>query len=633
MKKKNIILVIFIISIALLLSYCRKSENPDFFVYRFFDEIEKENIIISPLKSRHEQSASERNAIADEFEDNPYLVKRKLKLGGTWLNVLYAPPKTLFKFKVKIPKKSILEFGYGLLNSNNSPPIKFEILIEYENKKIGLFKRLLTREAGDEVFFRRIDLSHYSGKKANLYFLTNSKGKTFSFWYNPVIYTPSDNYKNVILISVDTLRADHLGCYGYKRNTSPNIDKLAEEGVLFLNSFAPSPWTLPSHISLMTSLNNFNHGVYYEDQKLKTSILTLAQILRNNGYFCSAFTGGGLVSGIYGFYRGFDSYREDVGAVFHRDSAERVYKAVYYWLNSNKDKKFFLFLHTYQPHDPYFSPYPYNMTYLSENAKWRYINLKGYLGGNSGIYKSLLPEERQNIIDLYDGEIKYVDDCLIKPLINILKKFNLYDRTLIIFMSDHGEEFFEHGGWEHGHALYNESIKVPLIIKFPFSKFKGKRIKKIARLIDIMPTILDELGLEYPEKKIDGKSLISLIQGREKGERQFVCEVGKNILELRNPRRISINKGIHKIILSEEYEPEDLNFYIYPPPNMERVEIFNLETDVMEKNNLAKKNARLLDELLKELRSVYLLKAPGDVEKIKIGEDLKKQLKALGYIN
>jgi len=631
--RKRIIFLILLSSIILLSLNCKKDKKSNYFLYRFFDNLNKDNIIISPLKSPSQRFIPEKYKMVDEFRNNINSIKRKLKLGGRWLNIIYSPPKSLFKFKVKIPEKALLEFGYGILNSDISSPVKFEILIEENEKKLSLFRDFLTNEASDKLFFKRIDLSQFSGKNLKFYFLTNSRKKIFSFWFNPVIYRISNEYKNVILISIDTLRADHLGCYGYKRNTSPNIDKLAEEGVLFLNTFAPSPWTLPSHMSLMTSLNNYNHGVYYKNQKLKSSIKTIAQILRENKYFCSAFTGGGLVSGIYGFYRGFDSYREDVGAVFHRDSAERVYKAVSNWLDSNKDKKFFLFIHTYQPHDPYFSPYPYNLAYLSKNAKWRYINLKGHLGGSRGIYKPLSPEEEQNIIDLYDGEIKYVDEALIKPLIEYLKKLNLYDRTMIVFTSDHGEEFFDHGGWEHGHALYNESIKVPLIIKFPFSKFRGKRIKKIARLIDIMPTILDELGLEYPEKKIDGKSLISLIQGKEKEERQFVCEVGKNILELRNPRRISINKGIHKIILSEEYEPEDLNFYIYPPPTMERVEIFNLETDVMEKNNLAKKNARLLDELLKELRSVYLLKAPGDVEKIKIGEDLKKQLKALGYIN
>lgn len=204
---------------------------------------------------------------------------------------------------------------------------------------------------------------------------------------------------------------------------------------------------------------------------------------------------------------------------------------------------------------------------------------------------------------------------------------------MIIFTSDHGEEFFEHGGWEHGHALYNESIKVPLIIKFPDSKYKGKRIEKIARLIDIMPTILDELDVKYSKRRIDGKSLIPLIENKEKGERQFVSEVGENILNLRNPRRISLNKGWNKIIFSEDYKPEDLNFYSHPPSSMELIELFDLKKDSLEKKNLARKDTKLVNIMLEEIKSVYLLKAPENVEKIKIDENLKKQLKALGYIN
>jgi len=635
MKIKNILLIIAIISlgsILFLFFYCRKNKTSDFLVYRFFDSIKEDNIILSPLKSKPQQSISKEN-IAIDFTKNPHLIKRKLKLGGVWLNVLYAPPKSLFKFELKIPEKAILEIGYGVRNSKNVSPVKFEILIEKDNRRFGLFKHLVIQDNVDNVFFKKIDLSAYSKKKITLYFLTNGKNGNSSFWYNPIIYRPSDNCRNIILISIDTLRADHLSCYGYLRNTSPHIDNLARNGVLFTNTFASSPWTLSSHISLMTSLHTFNHGIYYKNQKLNPSIITLAQILRKRGYFCSAFTGGGLVSGIYGFYKGFDSYREDVGAVFHRDSAERVYQAVSQWLNLNKDKKFFLFLHTYQPHDPYFSPYPYNSTYLSKHAKWRYINLKGFLGGNRGIYRPLTSEERQNIIDLYDGEIRYVDECLIKPLINTLKKLDLYDRTMIIFTSDHGEEFFEHGGWEHGHALYNESIKVPLIIKFPFSQFKGRRINKVARLIDIMPTILDMLGLQYSKNNLDGKSLIPLIENKEKEERTFVSEIGRNILGLRNPRRISINKGKYKIIFNEDYKPEDLNFYSFPPPNFEKVEIYDLKNDFWERDNLAEKNIKLLNELVAKLQSIYLLKAPKNVEKIKINEDLRKQLKALGYIN
>jgi arylsulfatase A-like enzyme len=326
-------------------------------------------------------------------------------------------------------------------------------------------------------------------------------------------------------------------------------------------------------------------------------------------------------------------YNENAGGIFFRNSAERVYQFCSQWISQNKDKSFFLFLHTYQPHDPYFSPYPYNLAYLSKNAKWRYINLKGKLGGNMGIYRPLSPQERQNIIDLYDGEIKYVDEGLIKPLINKLKESKLYDQTMIIFTSDHGEEFFEHGGWEHGHNLYNESIRIPLIIKFPFSKFKGKKIKKLARITDIMPTILEELTIKYSKKKIDGRSLIPIIMEKEKKERGFISDIGRNILGFKNPRRVASIKGKYKIIFSEDYSKEDLNFFIYPPPSFQNMEVYNLINDFEEKNNLSSKNKELANQLFNELISKYLIRSPEQAGKFKMNENLKKQLKALGYLD
>ncbi|MFQ6081746.1 MAG: sulfatase [Candidatus Aminicenantia bacterium] len=647
MSLKNTKLRLTIISVVLgwltiNFTCCFRISSEKFTVFRLIDQLSKENVIHSPLKTLNVKTTYLREVLssrplieASSKTGNPFLIKRKLKIGGTELNTLFAPPKSLFKFEVKLPKNGILEFGYGVLTSSKQTyfsQVEFEIILVEKNKTNYLFKKTITTKENKIFPLRKIDLSYLKGKKVHLYLLTKGTKKVQSFWFNPVIYQPRKENKNLILISIDTLRADHLGCYGYQRKTSPNIDLLAKDSVLFTKTFASSPWTLPSHLSMMTSLNTINHKVYYKNQKLSPSIITLADILRENNYFCSAYTGGGFISGIYGFSKGFDNYNENVGGVFHRDSAERVFKAASSWLNKNKDKKFFLFLHTYQPHDPYFSPYPFNLMFLNEKAKRRYINLKGVLGGNAGIFKPLSAEERQNIIDLYDGEIRYTDECLIKPLINELKRLKLYHQTMIIFTSDHGEEFYDHGGWTHGHSLYSESIRVPLIIKFPQSKFKGKKIKDITRLIDIMPTVLEEMKIDYSEKEFDGKSLINLLSGKEKGDRVFISDVARNIINLHNPKKISINDGRYKLIFNENYPPQDLSFYSFSPSPIPHLELYNLTKDPGEQKNLAFEKKEIIEKLLKKLNNVYVSTKKGRPQKMTIENELKKQLKALGYI-
>ena len=157
--------------------------------------------------------------------------------------------------------------------------------------------------------------------------------------------------------------------------------------------------------------------------------------------------------------------------------------------------------------------------FLDENPRWRHLDLMSFLGGMKGIFRELTETDRRNIIGLYDGEIRYTDEEFIGPLIASLKETGLYDRTMIIFTSDHGEEFFEHHGWGHGHSLYDESLKVPLIIKFPESRFSGLRIHDIVSLVDIFPTVLEETGIDFSTLNIDGRSLFPFSFPIIKGKR------------------------------------------------------------------------------------------------------------------
>jgi arylsulfatase A-like enzyme len=648
-------LVSIIISILILGSVdCKQEQISEFEVYRLIDHLNVENVLLSPHKNLLGLSQESEAAFPAKsyplldlgVGDNPFSLKRKLKLGGRDLNVIISPPQSQYAFNIDLCESSVLDFGVGIVREFNSEEefernseekgVNFMVVLESESRKRIVFQHYLPPppvEEWETVSFLRYSVDLPRAENIRLSLITEGTTENMAFWYNPVLYQKGKNSINVLLISVDTLRADHLGCYGYKRETSPNIDSLASDSVTFLNVYASSPWTLPSHVSMLTSLHGVHHQVYQDDEKMDPDILTLADLLRQNHFFCTAFTGGGFVSSVYGFSKGFDMYQEGGGGVHRQDAAEYLNRLVSEWLDTySMDKNFFLFVHTYQPHDPYACPKPFKDMFLPEEAKWRHINLMGHLGGRSNLFRPLSEVERQNIIDLYDGEVRYTDEALIGPLIAKLKQLNLYDRTLIAFTSDHGEEFYDHNSWGHGHQLYDESLKVPLLVKFPGSKFRGTKISNIVTLVDVMPTILDELRIDYSELLLDGKSLFPVIQGKDKGDRSFLADIGNNVLNSHVPQKISTNSGTEKFILNRKFAEEDLSFFKYPPPKTGPVELYELANDPQERHNIADKRATLVNQLIRTIDDLYKQARKRKPLKPEIDEDLKEQLRALGYI-
>lgn len=649
MQKKIVYLVLLP---SFFIVACSKKPSLENKIYRFIDNLQRENIIISPLSVLEKPSYKFQAAFPSESYplidlgsgDNPYGIKRKLDLKGREVNVLFCPPRSRLNYKVKLFRNSILDFGIGIIKNDDSRQINkiekstkrgvtFLINLESKGRRRNIFqKHLLYPNKGEPFIFYlfSIDLPDIR-EEVNLVFETEGDAQNFSFWVNPLFFRKQEESRNVILISIDTLRADHLGCYGYERNTSPNVDALASNSVTFLNTYASSPWTLPSHISMLTSLHGVNHQVSYEDESMDPSIITLADVLRVNQFYCAALTGGGFVHAKYGFSKGFNSY-SDEGGILRQDSAEHLFHVASRWLEREKDKSFFLFLHTFQTHNPYACRYPYKTMFIEEDAKWKHIDLLSYLGGKPGIFKELTEKERKNVKGLYDGEIRYTDEEFIGPLIEKLKHMGLYDKTMIIFTSDHGEEFYDHQGWGHGYSLYDESLKVPLIIKFPGSRFKGRRISNFVSLIDIFPTILDELGVGVRDLDIDGKSLFPVIRGQEKGNRMFLADVASNVLDSHIPQKISMNKGDEKLILNKKFKKEDLEFFLAQPPVLIPVEMYDLVRDPREKKNISDTKSELANQIIQNIRLIYKEAKKRKTGKMEMNEELKKQLEALGYI-
>jgi len=311
----------------------------------------------------------------------------------------------------------------------------------------------------------------------------------------PMIFSPTDEEEdtppNIILISLDTLRADHLGCYGYSRNTSPTIDRIAQEGVRFTHAFSQSSFTLPSHKSFLTGY--YPHLMTYlaksydlSNRALPPGVPTLATYLKSAGYVNCAFTSSGYVSSAYGFFKEFDFYSELRSYAVEKVVNGRIIKRVGFnyahdWLKQHKTHSpFFIFLHTYSIHSSYAAPERYDDLYIDNNKSNTLLNvptktLKEYNLSLNGNQFSKNPqgdpsfkvsdEELRGIIAAYDRGIKWTDDEIC-TLYNLLESLNLLDNTIIIIVSDHGEEFLEHNFFLHT-QMYEEVLHVPFIIRYP----------------------------------------------------------------------------------------------------------------------------------------------------------------------
>ena len=323
---------------------------------------------------------------------------------------------------------------------------------------------------------------------------------------------------NLLLVSIDTLRADHLGAYGYALPTSPTIDaRLAGEGVTFADVYSQSPKTTPSHMTLFTSLYPSVHGVeLWENGRpahvLNPAVHTLAEVLKNAGYATAAFTGGAQIDPARGFDQGFDLYT--VGG--QRRRALR-------WLGRHRWERFFVFYHTYDVHDPYLPPDEY-IRLFDPDYRGRVLDAVHRLRAQGemseaaweGISRRFWesvdrndPRDVRFVERLYDAGIRRMDAETIRPLLDRLDQLGLARDTLVVFTSDHGEAFGEHGHFQHD-DLYAGTLHVPLVLRWPGRLPAGLTIGSRGRLIDVMPTILELLGVSAPPS-LQGRSLTPLL--------------------------------------------------------------------------------------------------------------------------
>ena len=401
-----------------------------------------------------------------------------------------------------------------------------------------------------------------------------------------LLWGRSGEIRNVILVSLDTCRADHLSCYGFERKTTPNIDAIAAEGILYTQAISPIALTLPAHSSVFTGTYPPYHRVHDNlDDRLGDSSVTLAEVLSKAGYTTGAIVSTFVLDSQFGMYQGFDSYDDEFevpigpSESFERRGDETTRHALAY-LEEHQKEQFFLFLHYYDPHTPYIPLEPFASEYAD---------------------------------DLYAGEVAFTDQC-VGQVVAKLKELGLYGNTLLVIMGDHGEGLGEHGEAEHGYYVYQYAVHVPLIVRPP-GLGKEQRVDEVVSLVDIMPTILGYLGIEPPEE-VQGRDLREYGQEEQRGEERYVyCEAMTGTKYGCNPLLGLVGTRWKYI-------------------ETKRPELYDLAGDPGEGMNLLEADSEMSLFMRGELAGMVSRLIGGQLtdEKITLDDEDIKRLESLGYV-
>ncbi|MCK5058898.1 MAG: sulfatase-like hydrolase/transferase [Candidatus Aminicenantes bacterium] len=480
-------------------------------------------------------------------------------------------------------------------------------------------------------------VQHLKLKKKDI-LVCKFKGKGIAFLSTPIIYKkiPLKKRKYVFLIGVDTLRWDQVGAKVGKISLTPNIDRFKKDCLNFGNAYAQCSWTLPSFMSLFTGLYEFNHGVDISNP-LDLAIPTLTE-KTSETFITFGFHSGMGMRKRWGYSRGFDYYKKvPYTGPLYPGAGQNLFRAAQTLLEETEFPNLFFFLHTYQVHDPYTPPLDFLLK-LNNNPPYKRLDVVN----QNAPWKTFLPVEeklKKSLKELYQAEI-HAFDSYFGEFIEKLKEMDIYDNAMIVFLSDHGEEFFEHKGWAHSHSLYNELIKVPVMIKFPGSEFKDTRVNDTIGLIDIIPTILSYYNVECGESRIDGFDLMPRIRGGESvhHRKHLVSSITESRYTREIPPKFAIINGDYKLIYNETFSAKDLDYFkpYALPPQTPQIEIYDLKKDPLEKHNIADEKSELLKKLLPLIKKIKNIIKNNTAEKKKKGtpldEEAKKQLESLGYI-
>ncbi len=586
---------------------------------------------LPPLLGRVRQLEGARQ-VDIELELPPGFVEPRVEL----IVAAYRPPDRLrtryLTPEVEIPPGAALEFGMGVLDpAALQGPVRFSVSACDGPACAPVFGETLDPAADPAPAWedRRVPLAALAGERRALLFETQhlaASPEAFSLpvWSDPTLLAAAGSparRPNVILVSIDTLRADHLAAYGYPRNTSPFLDTgLADLGVVFENVVAAATTTDPSHMTIFTSLPPSLHGATAGGRALDVSVITLAEAFRAGGFATAAFTENGPLDYDRGFGRGFGEYLENKSPYIMAPlgQIDRTLGHARRWLERSRDRPFFLFVHTFQVHSPYAPPEAYRALFNDASEEAPPLSARAWRD-----------PQVEDLVRNYDREIRYVDDEL-RAFFEWLGDEGLLENSFFIVTSDHGEGFYEHGSLGHGALPHEELLGVPLILVGP-GVTPGHRIERPIAHVDLMPTLLDLAGVE-PPAHVEGSSFANLLGGAAQdadGDPRPLFSEAWVLPERFEPPSLAVRLGDRKLLR-------------YRTAKGDAYELYDLKADPGERNDLydagsgaAADLRTLLDDYERGVRTrraalgIDFETAP----RVLLDPDREQKLRALGYVD
>ena len=576
--------------------------------------------------------------------------KRFLGKNSDFRSVIYSQSPGTIVWNFAVPQRAVLRFAAGVVKE--SAPVRFlvrngvagNILHETEVRDVSEWKDV------------EVDLAEHEGRTLDLVFETQTGTEgAVGLWANPLVTTREPKERlNLVVYMIDTLRADHTSLYGYDRETTPFLKQFGAEGVVFENCHAQATWTKPSVVSLLTSLYSVTHRVQDFADTIPPGATTLAQILRAQGYVTASIVGNPFSGRNSGLERGVDHLMEY--PVLHRQlkpsqgatDSTALNAVAFPWLDRHADEPFFLYLHSTDPHAPYRPPAEYDARFADpaetksferDNEKLKQI---GRRYGGDVVFTPAEARARGVDPDLwarrasqrYDAEIAH-NDHNISELIGKLKELSVLDNTLVVIVSDHGEEFLDHGWTSHGHSLYQELTHTVLLFRNPKLFPEARRVAELVQVIDVAPTILDLLGIQH-EGVMQGRSLVLAARGQQQKERGAI--MSSRLPESRSAgsrETIPESRTLGYMWLDEKWK------LLYRErarqSGLPEVELFDRTRDQVDATNVAPANSAEVDRILGEVRQWIdaqqqvnaLLGTPG---RSVMDEATLERLRSLGYV-
>jgi arylsulfatase A-like enzyme len=628
------------------------------------------SVPVTGARIRHILIRPADEAGADFALESVRLVFRREHLGGVASGVSWQGLQQVFRetlvtrapqaveFPVTLPSRPVLDLAVG---TPEDGPVTFRVAVRRGSGDTAVMAHSVTTPHRWER--RVVDLGRFAGQAVTLTLSASAADGALAFWGAPAVRqrtepAPGGAPQTVVLVQLDTLRPDHLDMYGYHRRTAPTLTRLAGEGALFRHAITQTGWTKAATPSVHTSLFPTTHGVHKIPDRLPSSADTIAESFRRAGYATVSFSSVAFTGTLTNLHQGFEELHESEstvgragpkGAKTAREYVDRLVG----WLDDHREVPSFVFLHVFDPHSPYEPNRPYDTTWADPKGREEYTRqqealkkvvtdpfmaLRGMATREEAVKAGIDPDAFIRFSkDWYDGSILGMDAELAR-LVERLDERGLRDRAIVAFYADHGEEFQDHGRMWHGHTVYGEMIRVPLLLWAPGRIPAGLKIDEPVQLVDVMPTLLELSGLPVPPG-VQGQSLRPLLGTAPRAgvvaaaggwnRRPLIAEKQPTAGGDDFPRAgesYAIIDGRWKLIRNVVRAPQQPEF-----------ELFDFYEDPLDKKDLAAANPDVVARLTRALEAwqatARAARLPPDSETTKgMSAEQLEQLRALGYV-